>query len=640
MGKESRRRSWRQSWRDPLGTRLGRKLLGLFLLFSLVPLLGSNMIGYLESRGIIEGLIQRQMSALAEVEAQHVRDQVDRLLLGLDMITSTSGFSEAADDALSADVTDMIAPAAQGPIHDRLQRMLEELWQFEAIFLQHPAGKIVASAGALEGLDEESAAPPGETARLEVLDARTRAGLPRFRLRVPVRGAGGRTIGYLGALMELRGLGGLLQIPEHLAGWIESFVLDASGRPLFISHPHGYVDWAAPLATPLREMEPRAFVRYTDRVGVEVFGTAVPIPEHDWQYVAEFPVSAALGPLRFLRRISIILGSGFAVLLVVTAWLVAGGVVAPVRHLVGAVRRVGHGDLDARVETTASDEIGELGRAFNEMAGDLASAQARVEDLHKREIERAQQLATTGELASGVAHEIKNPVVGIAGGLDLVRRRIGDDEKLTPIIDEMSHQLSRIELAVKDLLAFARPAAPTLAAADGNLIVERAIRLVEPAAEKRGVTISYEPDSTLPELWVDAELVGQALVNLMVNAVQATPAGGRVTVSTRREGEEVRFRVRDTGKGIDPAALEEIFKPFFTTRHSGTGLGLSISREIVERHGGRIEAESRVGEGATFTLSVPVDGVARPAASEPAASEHLAGKAPQEPPGAAIGGGG
>ncbi|MEJ2185571.1 MAG: ATP-binding protein [Gemmatimonadota bacterium] len=225
--------------------------------------------------------------------------------------------------------------------------------------------------------------------------------------------------------------------------------------------------------------------------------------------------------------------------------------------------------------------------------------------MHRREIERAQQLATVGELASGVAHEIKNPLVGISNGLDLVLRRVGEDDELAPIMTEMQHQLARIEAAIRDLLAFARPATPTLKPVPGNRIVERAARLVQPAAERDGVSLEVHLDEGSPQIQADEELIRQGLVNLLMNAVHAATPDGRVEVSLTHTGDQVEFQVRDNGRGITPVDLEHIFKPFYTTRHSGTGLGLSITREIVERHGGRIEVETRVGLGSTFTVVLP-----------------------------------
>jgi signal transduction histidine kinase len=594
--------------RNPLRTRLGKKLLGWFLLFSLVPLVGSNMLGYLESRGIIERLIQRQLAATAAMQAVHIREQLERLTIDFEMVAAANESFALGAAAAGAST---LPVGSEGPTSEELETQLrlklDETWEFDALYVRSRDGRVIASAGVLpdDAAALSSAVPTAS--RFDLLEAYARSGRPLFRLSIPLRDTNRDLVGSFEAIMGLRGLGGLLEIPVHMAGSIESFIVDESGLPIFISHIHSGESYGVPLDLSLMGDDVGAFARYIDRQGTEVFGVTAPIEGLGWRYIAEFPVSDALGPLRFLRRVSIIFGSVFAFLLTITAWFVAGGIVAPVRRLVGAARRIGHGDLDVRVENQGSDEIGELGRAFNEMTGDLAEARARLEELHAREIERAQQLATVGELASGVAHEIKNPVVGSSGGLDLVRRRIGEDEAVAPTMDEMSHQLSRIEVAVRDLLAFARPPVPELAPADGNEIAKRATRLVEPAAERAGVTVSLELDPSLPYLRADTELIRQALVNLLMNAVQATAGGGQVTLSTSCTSNEIHFRVADTGVGIPPEGQEEIFKPFFTTRHAGSGLGLSITRKIAERHGGGVDLESSPGQGSTFTLRIPRD---------------------------------
>jgi signal transduction histidine kinase len=244
------------------------------------------------------------------------------------------------------------------------------------------------------------------------------------------------------------------------------------------------------------------------------------------------------------------------------------------------------------VQIREPNEIGELGTAFNDMAAELAQTSARVHELHDREIERAGQLATVGELAAGVAHEIKNPLVGISGGLDLVMRHTQDDSKLRPIVDEIDRQVSRIDVAVKDLLQFARPATPNFAPADVNEIVERALTLVRPTADTAGVRIAVET-GRLPRVLADEEMIRQSLVNLIMNSVQATEAGGRVRVITKPREDGVEIRISDTGTGIPPDQLSQIFRPFFTTKHQGTGLGLSITQSVIERHHGTLSVTQR-----------------------------------------------
>lgn len=592
---------------NPLSGRLGRRLLVWILALALVPLLVTNTLGYVKSEDLIVRLVERYLEAIASSEAQSVRSEIDRYLLDLQAISAGNEFLVAGALRLTGEEAGPMGEAAN---REAVERHLEQKWRelvvFDALYLHKSSGEVIASAGVA---DEVARVPVGSH-RVEPRLERAPPGVdgqPRFYLCVPVRSPSGDVVAHLSGLVGGVGLSGLVKIPEHLAGSIETFILDERGHPIFVSHRHGAVYWDEPLETPLLAAPVGAFASYEDRLGVPVIGTSTPVLGLSWRLMTEVPVADALGPLYVLRRLSTIFGTVLAIGVVIMAWLVSGGIVAPVRRLVAATRRVGRGDLTVEVEVEEDDEIGELGHAFNEMTRELADTSARVRELHQREIERAGQLATVGELASGVAHEIKNPVVGISNGLDLVQRRIGADPTLAPIMDEMTRQLSRIEYAVRDLLAFARPATPSLEPGDVNQIAQRARLLVGPAAERAGVRVELALDPGLPAVMVDVELLRQALVNLMMNAVQATAAGDRVTLSTRSVEDGVAVSVSDTGRGIPPDDQGDVFKPFFTTRHNGTGLGLSITREIVERHGGRIELESRVGMGSTFVIVLPAE---------------------------------
>lgn len=603
--------TWRRflpSDENPLSGRLGRRLLAWFLLFSLGPLFVSNTVGYLKSQEIIEGIIQRDLLALAQVEAQHIHGQMERYLLDLQALAAGNEFLVAG--TLRADGRDPGRLGAAAPpeaVANYLERKNRELAAFEALFIGRNDGSILISTrpvnAEVPGFHLAATAP----VVMERLQGRAAGGEPRFRLCVPLRDAEGRPIGRLGGVIGQRGLATFLDIPEQLSGFLESYIVDEYGRPLFASHGHDSPDHSLPVSTPLRNMEPRAFARYTTDAGREVIATSVEIQGLTWRYIAQAPIAAALGPLRLLRGISVLLEAMLAVALVIGAWIVAGQIVAPVRRLVSAARRVGAGDLEVRVESAGRDEIGALGDAFNEMTRELADASERVQELHQREIQRAQQLATVGELASGVAHELKNPLVGVSNGMDLVRRRIGPNPAVEPIMEEMSRQLDRMHGAVRDLLAFARPAEPTLGPVDANHVLERTARLVGAAAERAGISPELSLTHPLPLILADEELLCQALVNLAMNAVQATGEGGKVILSTHRgEERDVEIRIADTGRGIPPGELEHIFKPFHTTRHSGTGLGLSITKEIVERHGGRIGVQSRLGGGSAFSVHLPL----------------------------------
>lgn len=594
---------------NPLTGGLGRRLLVWFLLFSLIPLFASNTIGYVRSDDIIGELVKRYLDGIARVQALHVQDQVDRSLLSLQLVSAGNEFLlAAARRSQGVGGGPMAEFADQRRVTEHLRRKLDELRAFEALYLYAPDGRLLVATSADDsGADiPHMISHPGEAMSLHRNSHME--GAPWLRLAAPVRTPEGELVAYLGGTISLGNPSQFLKLPEHTAGSVESFLVDERGRPLFISHIHGHTHYDEPLASPLVAPDAPPSARYTNREGREVIGTAVAIAGHPWRFIAEVPVRDALGPLRALRRMSIFLEFFFAFLVTGFAWLVAAGIVAPVRRLVAATRRVEGGDLSTRVEVLGDDEIDELGSAFNEMTDELEQSTARIRELHQREMERAGQLATVGELASGVAHEIKNPLVGISNGLDLMVKRVGRDSTLEPIVDEMQHQLSRIELAVRDLLTFARPSDPTLARSDANPIVERALRLVHPAAQKRRITVETELDSDLRPVWVDAEMMGQAVVNLVMNAVQATPDGGLVTVVTRSAAAGIELAIRDTGPGIVEERREKIFKPFFTTKHQGTGLGLSITREIIHRHGGTIRVDSEPGQGTTFTIILPPSG--------------------------------
>jgi signal transduction histidine kinase len=584
---------------------LKRRLLFAFLAVSLLPLFGSNAVGFLRSLDIVEGLVERYLVGVADLQGTNIQERVEQRRLYLEAIATGNRFLQAAllRDLPSSDVT-MGQAATPEATRDYLRRKMDESSLFESISLFNESGTLFASTReeAVTGEWPENGDVP-----VTLLPTGTDTP-PTLRYAVPVYGFQSHRLGFLVATIPLERGGEFLDIPEHVAGAIESFIVDEVGRPAFVSHEHGHLRYDLPLESPLVGGETGRIARYNDREGEPVIGASADLPLFGWRFVAEVPVEDVLSDLQGLRTLSWILGGAFSLLVVAAGWILASGIVAPVRRLVVATRELAAGDADVRVPERGNDEIAELSAAFNEMATQLAASRERVDRLHRQEIARAEQLATVGELASGVAHEIKNPVVGISNGLDLVLRHVQDQPDLTPITEEMKRQLKRIELAVRDLLAFARPRQPTLRPTDLNEVVSRALTLVTPRAQKEKVALRVDIEDTLPMVNGDGELLGQAVVNLLINAIQFSEDGSSVDVATGLRDGEVVIRVQDRGPGITSEDLGSVFKPFFTTRHSGTGLGLPITRGIAEGHQGRIEVESSPGEGSTFTLVLPVEG--------------------------------
>ncbi len=572
--------------------RLSRRLLAWFLVFSLLPLLITNAIGYRRSQAIITQLVERYIAAIAQIQAQHVRDRADHALLLLQAVAVDEEFLAAG-------------AAGRTEIERTLRRKLDELKLFDALYVFKPDGTIGASVGLRENLSTTLPAHEATGSLSTILLSTPRGVRPMFRLVVPVNAHESVPVAFLAGTLSVEGFRAMLELPDRLAGHVETFIVDADGKPLLVSHAHDSVDYAVPFASPLLALPDRAHAHYRADDGTRVLGTIVGVPGYEWRLITQVPAEEAFGALERLGSLSLMLEMLLVAILIATAVVVSRSIVAPLRRLVDASRRVARGDLSVRVKDDAGDEIAELGRAFNEMTTALSETTNDVRELHQREIERAGQLATVGELASGIAHEIKNPVVGLASGLDIVRRRAGTDTTLLPIIDEMERQVRRVQDTIQELLSFARPATPALDLVRPDDLAERAIRLVQPTADKSGVRIVVRLDPSHTSVLADPEMVHQALINLLMNAIEATPRGGRVDVYTRTSGDSIEIEISDTGRGIAPENLETVFKPFFTTRHTGTGLGLSITREIIQRHGGTVALRSRQGEGTTVTIRLP-----------------------------------
>jgi two-component system nitrogen regulation sensor histidine kinase GlnL len=251
---------------------------------------------------------------------------------------------------------------------------------------------------------------------------------------------------------------------------------------------------------------------------------------------------------------------------------------------------------------------------LNTLAAEAAIAleNARLyEELKKSQdiIRRADRLSALGTLAAGIAHEIRNPLVSIQTFFQLAPERLHDHEFSTTFLNTTAGEVKRIANLITELLSFARSPTRAFGPTDLNQTVERVLTLLEPEAKKQKLALTRALAPTLPLVRADGDQVKQVLINLVLNAIQATEPGGGVSISSRtvRNGNAdlVQLEVRDTGAGIPPEHLDEIFNPFFTTKAKGTGLGLPIAHQIVTEHGGSMTVESREGRGTTVFVNLP-----------------------------------
>lgn len=316
----------------------------------------------------------------------------------------------------------------------------------------------------------------------------------------------------------------------------------------------------------------------------------------------------------------------------------------PVRKLIAATQTLGVAGRDRPLQVTADDELGELAESFRAMQERLQVSTAQLHEftgsLERRVEERSQQLreaeskliqsdrlASLGQLAASVAHEINNPLAGVINFGRLMQRLTAGDEvpreRMVDFRNYLGHVVNETERCariVRDLLVFARHSEPSRAPEDLNEIVRRTLSVINHRLELGEVEAKLDLAEDLPKVTCDAAQVQQIVINLVLNAAEAMEAGC-VTIRTRvdRERACVRLEVADTGSGIAPEHIARIYDPFFSTKREGqgTGLGLAVVYGIVHSHGGQIEVVTAVGHGTTFTVTLPVSGpAAGPAAAD------------------------
>jgi signal transduction histidine kinase len=315
----------------------------------------------------------------------------------------------------------------------------------------------------------------------------------------------------------------------------------------------------------------------------------------------------------FRRRLFALLGVfalGIAFILVIVR-----NATQPVERLAEGASRVAEGRFDVTVPVNREDEIGQLAAAFNNMTGRLRERQ-----LLEARLAAAEKRAEIGQLASGLAHEIKNPLNALSLGLDVLRRRHrpANDEAgdYTARIEALRGEINRLAALINSFLTFGRPLQVTLRSSDLGAIVKSTISDLAETAERAGVAVTSDVPPALPPVDIDPSLVKSALWNLLQNAVQAMEqTGGALHVAVTREAPAGKggpprlvVTVEDTGPGFEPEDLPRLFEPYYSRKEGGVGLGLAMVKRIVEEHGGRVTAENRTGgpSGASFRLFFPV----------------------------------
>jgi signal transduction histidine kinase len=276
-------------------------------------------------------------------------------------------------------------------------------------------------------------------------------------------------------------------------------------------------------------------------------------------------------------------------------------------HFRSTITLINKGNLEMRLAIPEVKELGSLGKSFNEMLDTFERTQRELNLFHQKELQNSQKLATIGEMSARIAHEIRNPITGIARAMEIIIADSKDDRN-KPILEEIQRQANRVEHAISNLLKYSRAKDISLHEGDINEVIRSMVFFLRHQAHEKQINFEMDLQEDLPILLFDHELLENILLNLSFNAIKAT--NDHAVISYKTSYDKARkiliIAVRDNGTGIPKEIEDDIFKPFFTTHTKGTGLGLAISKDIIEKHKGEIWFENNKDVGCTFFISLPV----------------------------------
>ena len=386
------------------------------------------------------------------------------------------------------------------------------------------------------------------------------------------------------------------------ANWNPKSLLDLNG-------PASGAEKLAPLVEQVRRsgQEAQSVIHWsTDSANAESFH-AMPLPGPNQQVMGVLLVGTSRGPLVELQRqivsAALLVGSaGILVAVLASLWF-AARITRPVVSLAEAARRVAAGDLYAKVEVESNDELGELAAAFNRMTEDLLQQKERTL--------QAERVAAWRELARRLAHELKNPLFPLQVTVEnLIRAKEKAPELFEEVFREgtttLLAEVNNLKTIIGRFSEFSRMPQPQRKPTQLNDLVSSVLRVFQAQLqEKNQITVRTELDPNLPQISADPDLLHRALSNLVLNAIDALPQGGEITLATRSAGDEVQLSVSDTGAGLTHEECARLFTPYYTTKQHGTGLGLAIVQSVVSDHGGKISVESTKEKGTTFRIDLP-----------------------------------
>ena len=594
---------------------LRTKVMVIFLVMTLVPLVVIGWFSLQTTEELIASMVVRQLENAAADKAAILERWLDERQADLKVMAG-SAILQSMDP-------EQIAPY--------LELIREEYGVYRDLTVLSAAGEIIFSSQAGLGLANERLVVRDDL-YMSGIAYHPAAGASFFYIAAPVYDASGQLQGTVyGSVGTDKIIAFVLNISLGKTG--ECYLVNAQGRFLAHKDPSRILSENISQSDSFKNIFQKDYKRktYLDYRGIEVLGTSRNVGGTDWHVVVEQDRAEAFASVKTLK---LIIGLT-EVLCIVSALMLTGivshHIIRPIRELSRYAGHITDARFDPTVLKTARlDEIGMLYRAFENMLSrlrerqnnlelEVVSKDARIKETDsklletRRMAERSEKFAAMGRMGAAVAHEIRTPLTSLKLFLESIQDQLSPSAEDQEDLGVAMAQIRRMEGTINRFLDFARPREPVFAAIDPAGLIADVLLMTKPLANRQECAVRAQTEANLPAVTGDRQLLIEALINLVVNALEASPDHGIIAISAAsdrfdRDGVSVpcvRIDVRDNGQGISEERLAAIFEPFFTTKASGTGLGLPLVLHTIQSHGGIIRVNSEFRQGTVFSLFIP-----------------------------------